>query len=756
MANSRWHQDLEVAELIQHLNQPEKIENWEGLTPSELRCVLKELNRCRKDFVYAARNYFWITNKKSGDQLFTLWPGQELILQKLLEIKAKGMPQKIMIIKARQLGCSTLIEGLIAWRTMFFSGVNALVVSYDREHTADVLFPIMQFILDRMPWWLQPQVSSRKADTGIFFENPDFKQRAFDPGLNSRIYVKGANSTTGVGQGIRLSAVHASEVCDWDDYTAKEIIDEDMTNALVEDENTFAILESTAKGANRYAHKLWKRCVDLAEQAEWYPLFLPWFFEATRVRPVTVDFHLDAHEVRMRDRVISEWVRCDNPVCMQYHMRYIRSEDREGTICVTCGVGTIRPYILTDPQLSWMHHRRTNAQKDDDSVKKLLQEMATTAEEAFQVTGYQIFGQKAQEFANAEVRPPIAMGDFDQAGRFHGCNTKIPRNASGFHPCYQPTCAANHEWDDNPLLIWEWPKPNANYAVGADIAEGLGGRSCYSVGACIRYSSTGGGDYQVATWRSNTLGPINFGYKLNHLGRMYNDALLSPECNKYDICIGVLRFNTNYPNLYRWKHLDSLQVNSSKLGWYTNVSSRPRLWQTFKSWLQQELFHVRSANLAEEMKNFTKDSEEDIYASGDQDEFDDELMAVMISLYTAHEADYSDSLGIIVPKEEISLENAKFRINCLNCRHSWPQNTVEDKAINPSEFRPELDVNRRVEQSGGMRCPACHSRALQIDRNESLVRQGRSDEDALWAEAASGWSPDRELNDAQLPDYDML
>ena len=104
MASSRWRQDKEVAELIAHFNQPAKAGNWDALTASEYATILKELDKCRKDFVYAARNYFWITNKKLGDQLFALWPGQELILQKVQEIRSKGQPQKTFIIVKSRLG----------------------------------------------------------------------------------------------------------------------------------------------------------------------------------------------------------------------------------------------------------------------------------------------------------------------------------------------------------------------------------------------------------------------------------------------------------------------------------------------------------------------------------------------------------------------------------------------------------------------------------------------------------------------------
>lgn len=754
LAQSRWRQDIEVAELIQHLEQPDKFEQWDRLTRAEEAVILKEVDRCRKDFIYAARNYFWITNKKGQDKLFSLWPGQELILEKLLEIKAKGQPQKIVTIKARQLGVSTLVEALIAWRTMFFSGVNALIVSSDRQATADVLFPIMCFILDRMPWWLKPMVASRRLEEGIHFANPDSALRGSNPGLNSKIYIKGATSAD-VGQGMRLSAVHCSEWASWDDQTAKEIIDEDMGNALVEDEGTFAILESTAKGANRYAHKMWKRCIEMAEAAEWHPLFLPWFFEATRIRKTVVDFRPKLHESRMRDRVLIEWVKCDHPKCAQYHYRFKRGEDISGTVCATCRVGIVAPYLLADEQLYWMEHRRENAAKDDESMKKLFQEMATTAEESFQVSGYQIFGQRAQDFANSSVRPPIAIGDFDSAGNFHGCNTTMRpfKEKHGHFPCFQSLCTADHTWDEAPCQIFEWPVPEATYCCGADIAEGLGGRSCYSVGSVIRYNQHGGGDSQVAVWRSNQLGPINFAYKLNYLGRLYNDSLMAPECNKYDIVIGILRFNLSYPNLYRWKHLDSLQINSSKLGWWTNISSRPRLWQTFKSWLQQELFLVKSHNLAEEMKNFVKDSEEDVFAGGDQDEFDDELMSTMIALYCAHEGDYSDALGIIVPRADLTIENAKYVMQCMNCKHSWPSNTAGIKKDNFAEIEnPSLDSNKRVDQVGGVRCPICKNRAIEISR--TAITSMRTDCDVLLQEIAD--APEFDMNKVDIPSYDML
>jgi hypothetical protein len=692
---SRWRQDKEVNELIEYFedsrftDQPNKAAAWAMMSAEEIKLIEKELVLCRNDFIYAARNYFWISTKQLNDQLFNLWPAQELILEKILELKSKGLIQKIVIIKSRQLGCSTLIEALVAWRTMFFQNVNGLVVSYDDQHAGEVLFPIMQFIYDRLPWWLQPAVASRKYNKGIFFENPNIASRGVDPGLNSRIFVKSANALGGVGQGIRLSAVHCSEWADWDERQAKKIIDEDMGNALVEDAGTFAILESTAKGANNYSHRMWKKNIEKAENCEWHPIFLPWFFETSHVRALHPGFKLDKTDLAMRDRIQNDWVRCDS--CEQYHYRFVKCLDRDNDPCPTCKVGTLHPYVLPDEKLAWMQHRRVNAEKDDESRKLLLQEQCSTGEEAFQVTGYKMFPDSAQEWANSTVRDPIAVGRFDRQGNFHGFMTAEKPREDGSRRCPCAGCAADHQYDTLPLQIWAWPKPGVVYCVGADVAEGLGGEAHFSVGSCISYSLVGGGDEQVAVWRSNTTDPIEFAAHLNHLGRMYNDALMSVECNRFDICLGTLRTVFNYPTIYRWKHIDSMNILSQKLGWWTNLASRPRLWQTFRRWLQSQLFYARSRNLVEEMKNFVKDEEDATMAGGDNKENDDEVLATMIALFTAHEGDWNDALGYIPTRSAVADADTDWEMTCRGCGAKWP-------AVTPGDYQ---------------RCKECGSRMLE-------------------------------------------
>ncbi len=695
LAKIKWERDSAITDLIEYFDEPRfhdprihsDADRFELLTVKEILAIQDITRKCREDFSYASRNFFWITNKKREEVLFKLWESQELIYERLLSLKDKGMPMKLMVLKARQLGSSTLIEGLIAWKTMFFKNVNAIVVSFDSEHAA-YLFSIMQYIYDRMPWFLKPQCSAREYKDGLKFENPDFAERRRNPGLNSGVTVQAANKRTGVGQGLRLSAAHCSEFSDWHPDYARDVIEEDLGNALAEDDpDMFAILESTAKGAGNYSYRLWNKNCELAEQAEWHPLFLPWFFERTRFIPPPQGWHVEMHEQQMNDRVQIDWLRCDNINCEQYQERYRKTEDRLNQLCATCNAGILRTYSLSDGQMYWMQRKRKNAEKESESLKKLRQEMASTAEEAFQLSGIAVFGEGAQEFVNAMIRPPVKRGFLDKTGRFHGCNPKSIRRSAQtnefYEGCYLEGCDQDHGFGDdngeNPLQMWREPERDAIYCIGADVAEGLGGEADHSVGFVLKISKTGGADEQVATFRSNMIDPVAFAQVLNFMGRMYNEALMCIELNRYDTCGNWVRFQCQYPNLYRWKHLDSINPLSNKLGWLTTAATKPRLYQTLKRWLQFKLILLYSRNLAAELKTFTKDDYEERGASSESGSYDDEAIACMIALYCAHEGDWDENMGQIGMKRELTMEEAPWRMRCKACDLEWPSHNGIDR-----------------------------------------------------------------------------
>lgn len=121
---------------------------------------------------------------------------------------------------------------------------------------------------------------------------------------------------------------------------------------------------------------------------------------------------------------------------------------------------------------------------------------------------------------------------------------------------------------DGSWRIWELPMTGATYALGADVAEGVGGD--YSV-ATILNSGTG---ELVATFSSNMIEPFDFGVELGWIGRCYNTAVIAPEINKDGSAVLVaLR---GYPRLYKRETFGGRIKNqsSSDYGWLTSSPSK--------------------------------------------------------------------------------------------------------------------------------------------------------------------------------------
>ena len=228
----------------------------------------------------------------------------------------------------------------------------------------------------------------------------------------------------------------------------------------------------------------------------------------------------------------------------------------EGRKCPACGSGLLQPYRLTDNQLGWIMFKRQNASKDLESQKEFHQEMPTTAMEAFQIQGVRVFPQDAMDWAEycVESANPVAKGFMDNAGAFHGVSFEEGKGGQ----CPVEGCTVNHEFDDMPLMIWEYPESGASYVIGVDVASGDGGEGDYSVAFINKVSNGYGPDEHVGTMRSNEIDPISFAFPLAHLGTWYNEAVLAIECNKYDTCFSWVRNQLQYTNLYRWKHIGTV------------------------------------------------------------------------------------------------------------------------------------------------------------------------------------------------------
>lgn len=156
------------------------------------------------------------------------------------------------------------------------------------------------------------------------------------------------------------------------------------------------------------------------------------------------------------------------------------------------------------------------------------------------------------------------------------------------------------------LKIWEKPKQMAQYAIGADVAEGIGSdASCAQVINC----TTG---LLVANFWSNTLDLDNYATELFKLGTYYNKAALCIESNNHGHGIIALLGGSSgglcYQNLYRRLVLDEYtQKRTKQIGFKTTSSTKPRIIENLKAALRDGDLLVHCKNTIRELGNFVVD-----------------------------------------------------------------------------------------------------------------------------------------------------
>jgi len=524
----------------------------------------------------------------------------------------------------------------------------------------------------------------------LIFDNPDKEQREANPGLNSKIIVNTASSYHGVGQGYSISDAHLSEISDWDQVRAREIIAGDLKWALANNPDTMAVIETTGKGAGTYTEKLWEANYELMDLAFWKPTFLGWFFEKERIRPVESHWKPSPDELAHRKRIQEEWVSCSHCGFMRQMM--YRDESFGGNDCTECSAGKLRPYVLSDEQLRWYWQERINAEKEGgDSVKQFRQEVAATPQDAFQLFGYEVFPAAAVAWVNECVRDhPMAVGNLDSAGRLHAIKDRKTK------ACYQADCLENHEQAlEQPLRIWELPQAGAKYCMGVDVAEGI--EADYSV---VWINRIGLQDTHVATYRSNTIAPWFLADVCNLLGRWYNTALAAVEYN-IPTTGDRLRIFHQYPNIFRWKHPDAEKIFSSRWHFVTRVNSKQWLIDTAIGWLQQHAWVVQDPVFAHEMKYFHREEAGSKKAGAAAGENDDVVIAGMLALYCAHDLDIRDwNAPLVLPVDSGLTPWKPWQMKCLKCDRQFG-------ADNPKQVE---------------RCPNCRSIMLSGHKNELPVQ----------------------------------
>lgn len=377
--------------------------------------------------------------------------------------------------------------------------------------------------------------------------------------------------------------VHATEPGTWKDPESKIA---SLNQAVPTAEGTVLSYEGTARGMAGWWHDFWWDAYN--GKNDYHAFFFPWHVDSS------FDYSMELHGDDME--------------------RIMGTLDEEEMALFRNG--------CTPEQLKWRRHHIKNGFFGD--LDLFHQEFPSTPDEAFLGSGRPVFVPEHVARAISLCEEPqwrgrIQLGDrkSDEARTFS--LTPDPR---GY------------------LSVWQPPVYGRVYCMAADPGDGL--KDGDASAAQVLDMETGD---QVAEVNGQ-LPPYEFGKILAALGRHYNDAYLMPEIERNGIAVIEALKEEAYHMIGRRPVYDTAgRIIGRKLGWSTNIRSRPLIFNAIRSAMRLEPGDgpkINSIQLCRQMRAmFINDAGKEDHPAGDHD---DRVLAYGIALMARKDAVDSGAL----------------------------------------------------------------------------------------------------------------
>lgn len=396
--------------------------------------------RCRYDFEYWCAVCVRIKDKMTGrDVPFVLNAPQRRVAAMLEEDRMASRPLRLIMLKARQWGGSTLVQMYMAWiQTVHMTNWHSLICAHVKD-TAATIRGMYSKMLSLYPGELW------EGDAA-----PGF--RPFERSVNVReISGRGCRVTVGSSEnqeavrGADYAMAHLSEVAFWSDSDRRspEQFIRAVCGAINMGPLTLIVMESTANGVGNYFHSEWMRAKAGRSDKRW--VMVPWYEIEIYRTPVT-----DAGAL---------WNSMD---------AYERGLWEKG---------------LTLEMINWYHCKR----REYPSHSMMQAEYPTDDVEAFTNTGHNVFSSEAVERLRRDCIPPLAQGDFPAVS---------PGGAGPAAAMKFVTAPVG------PMKVWRFPEAGERYVAAVDVG-GRSAASDYSVISVVRCLPLRGAVEVVAQWRGH-------------------------------------------------------------------------------------------------------------------------------------------------------------------------------------------------------------------------------------------------------------
>lgn len=529
-----------------------------------------------KDFYRYADNNLWIKDKDSNIVKFIPNQAQKALIDRVLELLVQGIPVRIIVLKARQMGLSTAIEAVIYWWTTTHKNITSVIVGHEDQSSKNLYNMFKRYNEYCNPLFKPTTKYDTRSD--LVFDVDDRVKAEYrargetPPGLGSVIKTSTAKNTA-IGRSDTIQLLHGSEIGEWEN--GEELV-ASLLQTVPLRPNTMIFLESTAKGMGNYFHKEW----ELSNKGEsvFEPFFFPWWM----------------HEEYEMPGVITDY-----------------TEEERAILLLMTDAG-----IPEEKQMKKMNFRRYKEKEFKSDPMLLYQEYPSTDYEAFLASGRPRFDIPAlvKMRTRAEAVTPTYY-DLKELVTHDVEAVKIDTDNM-----------TKTQVDSLPLKVWELPQRGRDYVIGADVAEGIKGGD-YSVADIIDVKTL----KTAAKWRG-TIDPDMFGHILDKLGRLYHNALMGVEINNHGLAVVQRLRDLYYFNLYmRERGLDeNFEESTSKLGWKTDIKTKPLMIDYLAEAIREGMIIDYDPIFAREAMTYVID--DNGRTNAEEGTFDDTVIAKAIAL----------------------------------------------------------------------------------------------------------------------------
>lgn len=540
--------------------------------------------RIRYDFEFWCARCVTIKDKVSARSIpFTLNAPQRRVLALLEDVRTAGKPIRLIMLKARQWGGSTLIQIYMAWiQLVHCTHWNSLICGHLKD-TSSAIKGIYNRMLKEYPEIFN------ECDKSMAFRPFEKSRNVSEITGRDCLVITGSAESQESIRGFDIAMAHLTEVAFWRSTAQKspENVVRAVCGSIALLPLTVIVMESTANGVGNFFHTEWLRAK--AGQSDKQPVFVPWY-------------EIEIYRSSVND-IKALWNELDS---------YELNLWEQG---------------LTLEMIAWYHTKR----KEYNSHAQMMAEYPTDDIEAFANTGHNVFNPADIERLRNDCYPALWVGELEGAGR----EGKSALQNIEFI-----------ETPQGKLHVWKKPastkQTKANrYIITVDVG-GISHSADYSVISVIDRLSPEGKPEVVAQWRGHTYHDL-LAWKAAQIAHWYHNGLLVIESNTMETEFtegdgsGYILdlINDIYPNMYWREPSASSPEKSKRIGFHTNRRTKEQVIYSQMRILRDNLYIEHDTQALDEYSTFEKQANGGFGAMDGQ--HDDILMSRCIGLYIATE-----------------------------------------------------------------------------------------------------------------------